>query len=72
MQWAGGSCRSVSASATPPGLKPTVESMAATDMIEAFSSAGVEICFTNPGTSEMCAPTRPSPPHPTHPPLPPD
>ena len=30
--------------------------MAATDMIEAFSSAGVEICFTNPGTSEMCAP----------------
>ena len=33
-----------------------MESMAATDMIEAFSSAGVEICFTNPGASEMCAP----------------
>ena len=45
--------------------------MAATDMIEAFSSAGVEICFTNPGTSEMSAPPpfhlRHPRSHPTHP-----
>jgi|EP01047_Picozoa_sp_COSAG01_P021540 acetolactate synthase-1/2/3 large subunit len=26
---------------------------AATDMIDAFVSAGVNVCFTNPGTSEM-------------------